>query len=135
MRLKLLHSAFSYSLLIIYSMVIFQQGVIEGIHFLSHATEIVSNNYSFHSHGNGHFHFHHHGFMETVKSILEQNNAQDHNQDQVPFQQQQIKLHLPGYFFSEFKLLPEEYKIQMKITRKLFSVSLEVLTPPPKSLV
>ncbi|MCG8307553.1 MAG: hypothetical protein MI975_09200 [Cytophagales bacterium] len=132
MKTRWTHKAFSYALLIVYSMVAFREGVINCIHFLSHTAEIISNDYSFHSHGNGSFHIHHHDFMDTVKTILHQGKPQDaHDRDQLP-SQQQIKLHLAAYFNTDFKIFCDLPVRIYPLCKKLSSRSPEVITPPPK---
>jgi hypothetical protein len=128
-----IHRAFSHALLLVYSMVIFQHGVIDGIHFLSHATDILSSKYSFHSHGQGSFHVHHHDFIDTVKTILYQDEHEDHqNEDQLPGQQKEVNLHLPVYFSTELNILPEQSAHSEWLLVRLIPISLDVLTPPPK---
>ena len=114
---------------------IFQDGLFQGGHFLSHATEIFSKQFSFHQHGNGKYHVHHHhGFLESVKSVLSsgENQKDRHDQQNLPENQKLFKLHL---FENSFNL---EDQIGRSIVRhstysaKLKSSYLEVLTPPPK---
>jgi hypothetical protein len=76
---------FSHALLFIYTLVIFQYGAIDGMHFLSHASDILSSNYAFHSHGKGSFHVHHHDFIDTLKQSYNRMNSQiTQNEDQLP---------------------------------------------------
>jgi hypothetical protein len=125
---------FSHALLCIYTLVIFQHGVIDGIHFLSHATEILSDNYAFHSHGKGSFHVHHHDFMDTVKTILHQDEKSNHQkEDQLPGQQKEINLHLPEYFNAQLNVLPKKSIHTGSLFVGLIPISLDVLTPPPKA--
>ncbi len=133
MRINQVYRVFSFVLLWTYAIVILQQGLIDGIHFLSHTSEILSDNFSFHSHGSGKFHLHHHGFMETVEKILHHDDHQDNQgHDQIPFQQQQIKLHLPGYFYAALDDIDRVSERNDGFFKKLLPISMEVLTPPPK---
>ena len=128
-----LQRAFSHGLLFIYFLVIFQHGVVDSIHFLSHATDILSSKYAFHSHGKGSFHVHHHDFMDTVKTILYQDEQTDHqNEEQLPGQQKEINLHLPEYFYDELNVLPGQSAHSGWLLVRLIPISLDVLTPPPK---
>lgn len=128
-----IHKAFSHALLFVYFLVIFQHGVIDGIHFVSHATDILSSNYAFHSHAKGSFHVHHHDFIDTVKTIFYQDEHNDHqNEDQLPGQQKEVNLHLPEYFYAELNDLPKQSAYSGWFLVSLIPISLDVLTPPPK---
>jgi hypothetical protein len=120
-------------LLVVYSAVIFQEGVVEGLHLLSHATEIFSNNFAFHHHGNGKIHFHHHGFMDTVNALLHHDDQQERPSTELPISQQEVKLHLlvsasfdlhPIYGLG-FHYFHHNENVRGRIP--------EVLTPPPRS--
>lgn len=127
------HRIFSHALLFIYTLVIFQHGLIDGIHFLSHASDILSSNYAFHSHGKGSFHVHHHDFIHTVKTILRLDEQSDHqNKDQMPVEQKEINLHLPEYFNAELNVLPKKSAHAGWLFVRLIPIPLDVLTPPPK---
>jgi hypothetical protein len=125
---------FSHVLLFVYTLVIFQHGVIDGMHFLSHASDILSSNYAFHSHGQGNFHVHHHDFIDTVKTILHQDEQSDHqNEDQLPGQQNEINLHLPEFFNTQVNVFPKNSTHAGLLLVRLIPISLDVLTPPPKA--
>jgi hypothetical protein len=117
----------------VYTAVIFQEGVVEGIHLLSHAAEIFSNNLAFHNHGNGKIHFHHHGFMDAVNALLHHDGQQERPESEFPVTQQQVKLHLPVTLSSgvqhvyglEFHFFVHDEYVPGRTP--------EVLTPPPKS--
>ena len=134
-KISMLKKVFSVCLLSIYSIVIFQEGIFQGGHFLSHATEIFSKQFSFHQHGNGKYHMHHHhGILESLQSILDSGEDQKDTKDQqnLPENQKLFKLHL----FEN--LLHLEDPVSRSIIRHLtYSVQLksnclEILTPPPK---
>lgn len=133
MKHNRLHKFFAGILLLVYSAVIFQEGVVEGLHLVSHATEIFSDNFAFHQHGNGKFHFHHHGFMNTVKSLLDHDDQQERPESEFPVPQQQVKLHLPVTLSSGLQHvcgLDFQYFI---LDEYIPGRTPEVLTPPPKS--
>lgn len=133
MKFIWIHRVFSYTLVVVYSLVIFQQGFIHGIHFLSHATEILSDGYSFHNHGNGSFHVHHHDIMEIAQAILQQNQNQlPDDEEKIPLQQQEFKLHVPAYSHVLMELFPDEIDLRRQLHRKPISILLDILTPPPK---
>ena len=132
MKHRRLHKFFSGTLLVVYSAVIFQEGVVEGIHLLSHVTEIFSNKFAFHHHGDGKIHFHHHGFMDTVNALLHHDGQQEQPDSELPVPPQQVKLHLfvsvffdlhPIYAFS-FHYFHHNENIPDRMP--------EVLTPPPR---
>jgi hypothetical protein len=128
------HRFFSHALLFIYTLVIFQYGAIGGMHFLSHATDIISDNYAFHSHGKGSFHVHHHDFIDTFKTILQQDEqSEPQNEDQLPGQQQEINLHLPEFFNAQLNVLPGKSTQSGSYCIRLIPISQDVLTPPPKA--
>lgn len=121
--------------MVVYSSVIFQEGVVEVIHIISHASEIFSNNFAFHQHGNGKFHVHHHGFMNTVKSLLQHDQQQEHDDAEIPVPQQPVKLHLPAFLSSSWSYGPE-----IDLSYFIFNLEMEgrlpdVLTPPPERLL
>jgi hypothetical protein len=125
---------FSHVLLFVYTLVIFQHGVIDGMHFLSHASDILSSNYAFHSHGQGNFHVHHHDFIDTVKTILHQDEKSNHQkEDQLPGPQKEINLHLPEYFNTQVNVFPKNSTHVGLLLVRLIPISLDVLTPPPKA--
>jgi len=126
---------FSYCLLFVYAVVILQDEVSFGIHMISHASEVFSNQFSFHQHGNGNFHVHHHhGVLDTFKSVFQHQVDQPIQQKNQQWPEMEIhaKFHLPGDFillenvpgFSEFTFSDS--------TRNFNSRKQDVLTPPPK---
>ena len=129
---------FSYWLLIVYAAVIFQDEVIQGVHIMSHATEILSNQFSFHQHGNGNFHVHHsHGLLDTFQTILqhEKENQNTQKDQQVPEFDFQVKFHLP-----ELSLMLSHpfdiHSIDFFTTTNMLCTQLsDVLTPPPKFFI
>jgi hypothetical protein len=114
-------------------MVIFQEGVIQGIHFFSHATEIFSDKFSFHQHSNGKFHMHHHGFMEVMGAIIHHDDDRNAGHEETSVQQQQTKLHLPGDVFIDFLPIGALSMQYCTNNQKLWKRSPDVLTPPPKA--
>jgi hypothetical protein len=130
-----LHKFFAGTLLVVYSAVIFQEGVVEGIHLVSHASEIFSNNFAFHQHGNGKYHFHHHGFMDTVRSLLHHDGQQEQSESELPVPQYQIKLHLPVTVSSG---LHHDFGIDFHYfihNEYVPGRTPEVLKPPPQELM
>ncbi len=134
-KISMFKKVFSVSILLIYSVVIFQDGLFQGGHFLSHATEIFSKQFSFHQHGTGKYHIHHHhGFLESVKALLSSGEDQKdrHDQQNMPENQKLFKIHLAEnlleleYLIGRSTVLHANYLVMLK------SNYLEVLTPPPK---
>ena len=113
-------------------MVICREGILNGIHFLSHASEILSNNFEIHSHGHGHFHVHHHDFMDSIKSIFDRENTKSNNHDKAHISiTHHAKYHLPVVFLINFSFSVENLD-RKGFSKELNSIFLDVLTPPPR---
>ena len=125
---------FSFVLLQVYSLVLFQEGIMNGIHFISHTTEIISNQFSFHQHGNGKFHIHQHGVLDAVESILDHttNQTNQHGDEQLPPVENQVKYHLPGEKDSTVVAIAHSISIFSFLSDFYISHQTEVLKPPPK---
>ena len=114
---------------------IFQEGLFQGGHFLSHATEIFSKQFSFHQHGNGKYHVHHHhGFLKSVREVLnsegDQKDEPDHQN--LPENQKLFNLHLVENLLHLEDQMGRSIALHSDYSVKLKSSFLEVLTPPPK---
>lgn len=133
MKQRRLHKFFAGILLVVYSAVIFQEGVVEGIHLLSHATEIFSDNFAFHHHDDGKIHFHHHGFMDTLNALLHHDSKEERPATEHPVVQQDVKLHLmvsASFDMQHICGFGIHYFHHNENARSRIP---EVLTPPPKS--
>ena len=132
MKHRRLHKFFAGTLLVVYSAVIFQEGVVEGLHIISHASEIFTNNFSFHHHGDGKIHFHHHGLMDTVKTLLHHDGTTEQNDTELPVPLQQLKLHLHVTISSGLRHTIGDDFHYFIYDHNVHGISPEVLTPPPK---
>ena len=113
---------------------IFQEGLIHGVHLLSHVTEIFSNQFVFHQHGNGKMHVHHqHDFIEKVKSIIDFEERDSSTNHERNFHgQSQFKFHLLWEIHNIFDQVKLPSLHHIFIIQKITSLSLDVLIPPPK---
>lgn len=114
---------------------IFQDGLFQGGHFLSHATEIFSKQFSYHQHGKGKFHVHHHhGFLESVQTVLNSGEDQKdtHNQQNLPENQKLFNLHLFEQSLNLEDQIGRSIALHSNYSKVLKLNYLEVLTPPPK---
>ena len=115
---------------------IFQDGIFQGGHFLSHASEIFSKQFSFHQHGNGQYHVHHHhGFLESVREVLKSEGDQKDEPDHqnLPENQKLFNLHLVENFLNLEDQIGRSIVQHSTYSEKLKSNYLKVHTPPPKS--
>jgi len=119
-------------------MVIFENGFVQSIHFLSHTSDILSSQFTYHNHGNGKSHIHHHhGFLETINTILKFDNdkQQQNKPKQISNSDTSIKFHLPGFFLIINDPITKTSIKFPPFFDAIFSIYMEVWLPPPKNML
>lgn len=129
----MLQRFFSYVLLFIYSTAIVQDGVEEGMHTLAHATEIFSQQFSFHQHGHGHFHVHHqHGFIDTFRQILNHSDEMPDSKNNQVLVKEDAKWHIGSSIDLIVHQKPTLKAVFSEYPFGISSLAKEVVLPPPK---
>jgi hypothetical protein len=124
---------FSVVLLVVYSGVIFHEGVFSGWHIISHIPEVMVSQFTFHSHDEGHVHMHHHNLLQVLISAMHDTDEPEHS---GPVSNGESKDWLKVHEISEHANLTKMRYIDFKIfLYKMFAHPedfREIVTPPPE---
>ena len=134
MNTRSIKRVLSLCILLVYLASIFSDGLLNGIHLLSHASEILTDSFSVHKHGNGAYHVHHrHNILEVVDQLL--NNTEEHtgsDESQNMVSSDQFKFHLPVECESDLYARSFNKDKLLSFIAMPSSIDLDALEPPPK---
>ena len=119
-------------LLLIYFTMIFQNAFLDGLHLVSHTSDLLTNQFKFHHHGNGKYHVHHaHDALELLQNVFSRETENESNNEQAQLQFQ-FKLHLYTPFIVNASFQNHIAQKLNSASKILYETILDILTPPPK---